>query len=238
MSGRTGSISAPSSAAASACRAGRAGGDRPGTRSTAPPALLANLLRRRLDSFGIAFSLVYPKLGLQIIREEDDEMRRATCRALNVMLADLLRKRAERMTPAATVPMYLPRRKETTRSPNSASKPSRSRAMRAARCRSSPAMRPISRLYTFLLDDIALDSEHDDDSLWAKCLELRGGVDGALRRHGLGQPGIAQELCLIGMFAAAHESFAKALVMGGVTCRFPTLKSRLPRRRRRRGLGG
>jgi hypothetical protein len=26
------------------------------------------------------------------------------------------------------------------------------------------------------------------------------------------------------MFAAAHESFAKALVMGGVTCRFPKLK--------------
>jgi hypothetical protein len=26
---------------------------------------------------------------------------------------------------------------------------------------------------TFLLDNIALDSEHDYDSLWAKCLELK-----------------------------------------------------------------
>jgi hypothetical protein len=52
----------------------------------------------------------------------------------------------------------------------------------------------------------------------------QGGADGALRRHGPGQPDIAQQLCLIGMFAAAHESFAKALVTGGVTCRFPMLK--------------
>jgi hypothetical protein len=69
-------------------------------------ALLPNLLRRRLDAFGIGFSIVYPTLGLQLIRKEDEEMRRATCRALNIMLADLFAEHKERLTPAAAIPIY------------------------------------------------------------------------------------------------------------------------------------
>jgi predicted TIM-barrel fold metal-dependent hydrolase len=192
-------------------------------------ALLPNLLRRRLDSFGIDFSVVYPTLGLQIIREEDDEMRRATCRALNVMLADLFAEHAERMTPAATIPMYSPQ--EAIAEAEYAVQELGLKACMVSGyarrpvpivARQAPDLAP----YTFLLDNIALDSEHDYDPFWAKCLELKVAPTAHSAGMGWGSRTSPSNYVFnhIGMFAAAHESFAKALVMGGVTCRFPKLK--------------
>ena len=44
-----------------------------------------------MDDFGLRFSVVYSTLALLLIRETDDELRRATCRALNTMLAEVFR---------------------------------------------------------------------------------------------------------------------------------------------------
>ena len=191
-------------------------------------ALLPNLLRRRLDAFGIDFSVVYPTLGLQLIREEDEEMRRATCRALNVMLADLFAEHKERMTPAATVPMYSP--EEAIAEAEYAVNELGLKAIMISGfvrrpvpivARRAPELAP----YTFLLDNIALDSEHDYDRFWARCMALRLAPTAHSAGMGWGSRTSPSNYVFnhIGMFAAAHESFAKALVMGGVTRRFPRL---------------
>src|SRR6188474_3263818 len=71
-------------------------------------ALLPRLFRERMDDFGLDFSIVYSTLALFLIRETDDELRRATCRALNSMLAEVFRDQADRMTPAACIPTGTP----------------------------------------------------------------------------------------------------------------------------------
>jgi hypothetical protein len=71
-------------------------------------ATLANLLRERLDDLGIDFTILYPTRGLSFVHLHNDEMRRATCRALNLFHADIFREHADRMTPAAVIPMHTP----------------------------------------------------------------------------------------------------------------------------------
>jgi len=71
-------------------------------------ATLPRLFRARMDDFGLDFSIVYSSLALFTIRDDDDELRRATCRALNVMFADIFGDQKDRMTPVATVPAHTP----------------------------------------------------------------------------------------------------------------------------------
>ncbi len=70
-----------------------------------------------------------------------------------------------------------------------------------------------------------MDSDYDYDALWAKCVEL--GV--AVTFHG-GIGGIGRESVSnyvynhVGGLAGGHHKLCKAIFMGGVTNRFPTLK--------------
>ncbi len=191
-------------------------------------AMLPNLLRQRLDGFGIDFGVIYPTLGLMIVREEDEELRRATCRALNVMLSDVFREHSDRMTPAATIPMYSP--KEAIEEAEYAN---RTLGMKAFMIggfvrRPVPAaqkLSPEAAQHTFWVDNIALDSEFDYDPFWKKCIELKVAPTAHSAGMGWGSRVSPSNYVFnhIGMFAAAHESFAKALVIGGVTRRFPNL---------------
>ncbi len=191
-------------------------------------AMLPNLLRKRLDTFGIDFSVVYPTLGLMLAREEDPELRRACCRALNVMLADLFHEHADRLTPAATIPMYTPQ--EAIEEAEYAVKTLGMKTFMIAGYvrRPVPAAvkaSPEAAKYTFWIDNIALDSEYDYDPFWRKCIELKVAPTAHSAGMGWGSRVSPSNYVFnhIGMFAAAHESFAKALVMGGVTRRFPDL---------------
>lgn len=191
-------------------------------------AMLPNLLRGRLDSFGIDFSVVYPTLGLMIIREEDEELRRATCRALNVMHAELFREHADRLTPAATIPMYTPREAIEEAEYAVHTLGLKTFMISGYVRRAVPAaqkLSPEAAKHTFWVDNIALDSEYDYDPFWQKCIELKVAPTAHSAAMGWGSRVSPSNYVFnhIGMFAAAHESFAKALVMGGVTRRFPKL---------------
>ena len=59
-------------------------------------------------SIGLDFTVLYPTLGLSFPHIENEELRRATCRALNTFHADYFREYADRMTPAACIPMHTP----------------------------------------------------------------------------------------------------------------------------------
>jgi hypothetical protein len=70
--------------------------------------LLPRLLYERLDELGLDFAVLYPTTGLRVPRITDDTQRRAACRAFNVYTADCFREFADRMTPAAIIPVHTP----------------------------------------------------------------------------------------------------------------------------------
>jgi hypothetical protein len=76
------------------------------------------------------------------------------------------------------------------------------------------------------LDPLGLDSAHDYDPVWARCVEL--GVAPTFhtgsRRYGLRTSPSNFVYNHIGHFAAASEAVCKALFLGGVTRRFPALR--------------
>ena len=64
-------------------------------------ATLPRLLHERMDEIGLDFTILYPTDGLFYPHSGDEELRRASCRALNMFHADIFRPHADRMTPAA-----------------------------------------------------------------------------------------------------------------------------------------
>src|SRR5712671_7275326 len=71
-------------------------------------AMLPRLMYERLDDLGIDFSVVYPTAGLSYHRMQDTRLRRAICRAYNVFTAEQFKPYADRIIPAAIIPMYTP----------------------------------------------------------------------------------------------------------------------------------
>ena len=71
-------------------------------------AMLPRLMYERLDDLGIDLAVIYPTAGLPYHRIQDTDVRRATCRAYNVFTADQFRPFADRILPAAIIPMYSP----------------------------------------------------------------------------------------------------------------------------------
>ena len=71
--------------------------------------MLPRLLYERLDELGLDFAVLYPSsfmLFAPFIR--DAELRRAACRAFNLYAAQQFQQFADRLTPAAVIPMHTP----------------------------------------------------------------------------------------------------------------------------------
>lgn len=192
-------------------------------------AFLPELLHRRLDDLGLDFTVLYPGLGLTAVHLDDDEVRRASCRALNRMYADLFGEFADRMTPAAVIPMHTPGEaiEELEYAVNTLGLKAAVMASYVKRpiagvVRAHPAAAP----YAFYIDTFGIDSEYDYDPLWAKCLEL--GVVPSFHSRSIGWTSRASISNYvynhIGHFAASAEALCKSLFLGGVTRRFPSLK--------------
>ena len=70
--------------------------------------ILPRLLYERMEEIGLDYTILYPGLGIGAIHLGEEELRRASCRALNRMFADLYRGFADAMTPAGLIPMHTP----------------------------------------------------------------------------------------------------------------------------------
>ncbi|MAG29392.1 MAG: amidohydrolase [Deltaproteobacteria bacterium] len=192
---------------------------------------LPRLMYERLDELGLDFCVVYPGIGLQVITlpgMADEELRRASARAFNTCYADLFREHSDRLTPAAVIPMHTPQ--EAIDELEYAVNALGMKAIVIA----GDVLRPIpsfAREHPELADQalyqdcFGLDSPYDYDPFWAKCVEL--GVAPTSHSGPIGQ---GSRRCVtrhqynqIGGFAEGGESLLKALWMGGVTRRFPTL---------------
>ena len=192
-------------------------------------AMLPRLLNERLEELGLDFTVLYPTAGLGIARNPDTETRRATCRAFNTFSSEYFRPFANRMTPAAVIPMHTP--EEAIEELEYVVKQlgmkvvmmwSMIRRPIPAYEGKHPDMEKVASWH----DPLGLDSEYDYDPLWKKCVELKvsptfhtGG-----RGYGLRISPTNFTYNHIGHFAVAHEAVCKALFLGGVTRRFPQLK--------------
>jgi predicted TIM-barrel fold metal-dependent hydrolase len=192
-------------------------------------AALPKLLYKRLDETGIDFTVIYPSLGLFAPRIDEEDLRGAVCRAFNKFSADAFRDYSDRITPAAIIPMHTPQ--EAIEELDYAVNTLGLKTLFMA----AYVMRPIPYVernfgaeagrFAYWLDFFGLDSRYDYDPVWAKCVELRV-VPGFHSQGFWGGRASPTNFVNnhIGHFAAAGEAICKALFLGGVTRRFPSLK--------------
>lgn len=192
-------------------------------------ASLPGLMRERLESFGIDYAIIYPTTGFALPEIlHDADIRQAACRAHNTMAADLFAPHADRLTPAAVIPCHTPA-EAVTELEHCVKTLGFKVAMVA-----NVVRRPVEGVaehtpelarQSLWADVLALDSAHDYDPLWAKCMELRVAVTAHSQSQGLGLRRSHSNYMYnqTGHFADAAHAFAKALFFGGVTARFPNL---------------
>jgi len=192
-------------------------------------AMLPKLLYQRMDELGMDFAVLYPTAALRIPFIADEETRKATCRAFNRYSAEQFREFRDRLTPVAMIPMHTPAEAIVeleyavkTLGLKVAMMPSLLR--RPIRAAVGPGGEP--NTYSQWLDMLALDSEHDYDPVWAKCLELGIAPTFHTVSKGVGTRISPSNAVYnhIGHFGVAGEAICKALFLGGVTRRFPKLK--------------
>lgn len=190
-------------------------------------AMLPRLYYERMDDFGLDFMVLYPTAGLFFGSANRDEYRQVACHAYNEFAAASYSQYADRMTPAAVIPMHSP--DEGIRELEHA----KSLGLKVAMIPSF-VRRPVPQIAAeapalaksvIWLDSYAIDSDYDYDPFWAKCEELGFAV--AAHSGGMGfddRKSMNYMYNHMGHFAAAGEVLAKSLLMGGVTRRFPGLR--------------
>ena len=192
-------------------------------------AMMPRLLYERLEDFGTDFAVIYPTAGLRMPRIGDDATRRAVIRAHNIVTADYFRPLADRMTPAAIIPMHTPEEaveelEFVTR--ELGAKVGMFGSGMSRRVASTGATEGDTARLAVWYDVLALDSDHDYDPVWARCREL--GIAPTFHSSGSNQ-GLRLSPSNfvynhIGHFAAAGHAVCKAIFLGGVTRRFPGLR--------------
>ena len=191
-------------------------------------AMFPRLFYERLDDLGIDFSVVYPTAGLSFHRLQDTKMRRAICRAYNVFTAEQFKPYADRIIPAAIIPMYTP--EEAIEELEFAATQLGFKVIMVGGLmrRPVPAVaeeQPEAAKFAEWFDVIGIDSDYDYDPVWQKCRELKlapsfhNGARSILLRNS------PSNFCFnhIGHFASAGHAVCKGLFFGGVTRRFPDL---------------
>ncbi len=189
--------------------------------------MLPRLYAQRLDEAGVDFATLYSTFGFRCQTIIDDEMRQASCRALNMMYTDMFKGVSERMTPSALIPMHTP--DEAVAELEFAV---RELGMRAAMtcnevirpdpvvAKEAPQYANATRRYT----PIALDSTYDYDPFWAKCVELKIAPSGHSINYTATHASPTNYVYnRIGLFATFGHAAARAIFLSGVTRRFPEL---------------
>ena len=195
---------------------------------------LPRLMYERLDDLGIDFAVLYGSRTLTTTAIKDDEVRQVACRALNAFNAQAYAPYADRMMPAAHIPMHTP--DEAIAELEHAVGTLGFKAVMI----NGLIHRPIGssedgehdpRLPSWgsgtgeRIDCLGLDSAHDYDPFWRRCVELR--VVPASHTPGMGwgsRRSVSNYMSNhLGSFGASMEAQCRSLFMGGVTHRFPEL---------------
>ena len=191
-------------------------------------AMIPRLLYDRMEELGLDYAILFPTEGVNFLRH-DEEMRLVGCRAHNLMAAELYAPYADKVTPAAMIPMHTPDEaiRELEYSVSEL-------GLKTIFC-GGYVQRPIPKLLRehgqagklmTRMDYFGIDSEYNYDAFWAKCVELKVAPSFHSTESGWGSRRSVSSYVYnhIGGFAAGNEAFAKALFLGGVPRRFPTLR--------------
>jgi len=187
-------------------------------------AMLPRLLHRRLDDLGIDLAMLYPTVGLMPMALDDDELRRALARACNRYYAELYADVSDRLRPVGIIPTYSPEEAIAELDVAVGELGLKAFLFGGLVLRPVPGHEDVRAARW--VDGLGLDSHHDYDPLWARCIEL--GVSPTFHSTGIGfgsrtSPGnyVANHL---GNFAAGNEAVCRSLLLGGVPRRFPELR--------------
>ncbi|MBM3341423.1 MAG: amidohydrolase [Betaproteobacteria bacterium] len=190
-------------------------------------ALLPGLLNERLPQLGIDFALIYPSFGLAINAMMDDELNYASCRAYNIMTAEMFKPYLSRFAPVAILPARTPQVAIAELEFATQKLGYKAIMLRGNQERPIPAaaegIDPMRAAW--YIDTIALDSPYDYDPFWQRCVDLKVAVT----QHS-GSPRWVDRASItnftynhVGHFAESNHAFARGVFLGGVTRRFPTL---------------
>jgi len=196
---------------------------------------LPKLMHERMDEFGLDFSCVFGTSAVALLALpgiEDEELRKVACRAYNNYIKDTFGEYADRLTPSAAIPMHNPQ--EALDELDYAIK---TLGLKLAlfpsyivrRIKPDETNKHLGEaLAPFWLDFYGIDSDHDYDPVWQRCLELGVAPCFHSTANGLAFPMRNSPSNLmfntVGNFAESGDAIAKALFMGGVTRRFPKLR--------------
>jgi predicted TIM-barrel fold metal-dependent hydrolase len=189
---------------------------------------LPTLLYERLDELGIDFAVLYPSMSLAFLDLMDDELAPVLCRAVNAMHARLFAPYADRIAVGALIAMNTPDGAVETLD----------HAVRLglkAGVISGYQRRPIAKLErdhgpldppVTRYDVYGMDSAYDYDPFWARCCEHRFAPvsHSSTQQHHVARSPSSYVFNHIGGLARGHEALCKALLLGGVTRRFPDLR--------------
>lgn len=191
-------------------------------------AMIPRLLYDRMEELGFDYVILFPTEGVNFLRH-DEEMRLVGCRAHNLMAAELYAPYADKVTPAAMIPMHTPEEaiRELEYSVSEL-------GLKTIFC-GGYVQRPIPKLLrehgqagnlVTRMDYLGIDSEYNYDAFWTRCVELKVVPSFHSTESGWGSRRSVSSYVYnhIGGFAAGNEAFAKALFLGGVPRRFPTLR--------------
>ncbi|MGO9602579.1 MAG: amidohydrolase family protein [Candidatus Binataceae bacterium] len=188
------------------------------------------LLHERLGEIGIDFAIFYPTLGLALPTILDADVRRAACRALNTMNAEICGEFRDRIAPAAVIPMHTPQ--EAIEELEAAARLGLKVTMiPPGVARPIPALEqdaPKAFPYAAYFDSFGLDSAYDYDPVWRKFAELKFAITShgavGLRYLPLGRRSPSNYMFNhIGGHAFQQGELCRSLVFGGVPVRFPEL---------------
>jgi predicted TIM-barrel fold metal-dependent hydrolase len=190
-------------------------------------AQLPRYFRSRLDECGIDFAHCYTTRGLSHMYITDEAARRASCRALNMLYAEMFAEVGDRLRPVAVIPTYTP--KEAIEELDFAVLELGHKAVMIGTELRGPA-RPQTGKDPFLeptqsTRSIVMDSPHDYDPFWRRCIELKVAPSCHSASRGIGYRASPSNYVFnhLGDFANGSEFFCRSLVFGGVTRRFPGL---------------
>ena len=187
-------------------------------------AIVPGLLHERLDELGIDVAVLYPTVGLTVMAVDDDELRRAVARACNRYYAEAYGPYADRLRPVGVIPTYDPDEAVAELEHATTTLGLKGFLFGGLVLRPTPGHDPSDRAARWV-DGLGLDSLHDYDPLWARCVEL--GVSPTFHSTGIGFGSRVSPTNYvanhIGNFAAGSEAVCRSLFFGGAMTRFPEL---------------
>lgn len=182
-------------------------------------AMLPDFRKAQHEQAGIDFAIIYTTLGLQMLNIREDDRRRAFCRALNMMSADMYASHKDTMTPSAIIPIETPQE-----ALDELEFSVKTLGLKTITINGSVTRQPTKEEPRRIIP-LALDGEYDYDPFWKRCVEL--GVSVACHGGSSGSDRHASRVNYtfnhIGTFATHGEFFCRSLFFGGVSRRFPTL---------------